>query len=156
MVRKTNVKAKKPRRISMRETIDKIHHTVIRIENEHGSAIKAIGEGLNLTNERLDRFEKNVNQRFDVMDRRLSGVEVQVIKVKEDVAEIKSDVAVTKTDVAIIKNDISFLKTDVRELKADVKEIKQNTSHTASMVDNHELRLGAVESSVKEHIEKHA
>ncbi len=131
VVRKANVKVKKPRRISMRETIDKIHHTVIRIENEHGSAIKAIGEGLSLTNERLNRFEKNVNQRFDVMDRRLSSVEVKVIELSE-------------------------LKTDVAELKADVKRIKQNTSHTASMVDNHELRLGAVESSVKEHIEKHA
>ncbi len=49
VVRKANVKVKKPRQFGMRETIDKIHHTVIRIENEHGSAIKAIGEGLALT-----------------------------------------------------------------------------------------------------------
>jgi SMC interacting uncharacterized protein involved in chromosome segregation len=121
LLRKTRATIINPKQPSMRETIGKIHHAVILIENDHGSALKAIGEGLSLTNELLDRFKKDVNQRFDVMDRRLSSVEVKVI-----------------------------------ELSDDVKEIKQNTSHTASIVDDHEVRLGTVESSIKEHIEKHA
>ncbi len=69
----------------MQESIDEIHHAVIRIENEQVPAIKAIGEGLSLNNERLNRFEKNVNQRLDVVDRRIISVEGQVIGLREDV-----------------------------------------------------------------------
>ena len=39
------------------ETIDKIHQTVVSIENVHGAKLEAVADGLGVANERLERLE---------------------------------------------------------------------------------------------------
>jgi methyl-accepting chemotaxis protein len=84
----------------LEEVVEQIHHTVIKIENVHGDKINAFGEGLQLTNERFDRMQKDFNDLGQYMEKRFDRLEVQVSDIKTDVKEIKETLAVITPTVS--------------------------------------------------------
>jgi len=55
----------------IKETVDSINKTVIRIENDHGEKLSALFDGWKQNTERLDRIEKEVSRQDEVILRKI-------------------------------------------------------------------------------------
>ena len=55
----------------LRESVNSIHKTVIRIENNHGEKLDALFDGYKQNAERLDRIEKEVSRHDEMLLRKI-------------------------------------------------------------------------------------
>jgi predicted nuclease with TOPRIM domain len=65
-----------------RKTPQTIRELGVLLE-EVADEVRTVAEGVELTNERLDRFEKNVDERFDRVDERFKSVDERFDRVDE-------------------------------------------------------------------------
>jgi peptidoglycan hydrolase CwlO-like protein len=77
-------------------------------------------EAVNMTNERMDRNEKAVEERFDRLD-------TEILLVKKDIREMKGDIQGMKGDIQGMKGDIQEMKGDIRDLRQDLNDHRFNT-----------------------------
>jgi predicted nucleic acid-binding Zn-ribbon protein len=68
---------------------------------------KAVAEGVQLVNEKLDRHMEENRQAHQRIEADLDAVKGDVFVLKKDMTEVKADVAVLKTDVVEIRKDLN-------------------------------------------------
>jgi archaellum component FlaC len=112
--------------VRIEEILDKIHSTVMKIENNHGAKIDAVGEGLNATNRRLDGIEK----RLDSVENRLNHVE---------------------THLNGMKTHLDHVESRLSQIDKGFGNVKQTNNLLQSIANDHENRLQKVESAARGH-----
>jgi peptidoglycan hydrolase CwlO-like protein len=70
-------------------------------------------EAVNMTNERMHRNEKAVEERFDKLD-------TEILLIKKDIREMK-------VEAQGMKGDIQEMKGDIRDLRQDLNDHRSNT-----------------------------
>ena len=76
-------------------------------------------EAVNMTNERMHRNEKSVEERFDKLD-------TEILLIKKDIREMKGDILGMKGDIQGMKGEILEMKGDIQEMKGDIRDLRQD------------------------------
>jgi chromosome segregation ATPase len=118
------------KRIGVPMTTDGDSRYLAVVEN-YETFVRAMGEALQATNERIDRMERRFEARFDALD-------AQLIRMHADVAELKTDVAVLKADVAELKTNVATLTTRVDGLEVFARDAQERLKR----IETH-LQLGS-------------
>jgi chromosome segregation ATPase len=118
------------------------------VEN-YETFVRAMGEALQATNERIDRMARRFESRFDALDALFMRMHADVQVLKTDVAVLKTDVAVLKTDVANLKTDVAVLKTDVANLKTDVATLTTKVEGLEVFAVDAQGRLKRIETHLQ-------
>jgi chromosome segregation ATPase len=118
----------------------------VLVEN-YETFVRAIGEALHATNERVDRMESKFENRFDALD-------AQLIRVHVEVKVLQTDVKVLQTDVKVLQTDVKVLQTDVKVLQTDVKVLQTQVDKLTTKVDGLEVFAGDTQGRLKR-IETH-
>jgi chromosome segregation ATPase len=109
------------------------------LNEQNGENLKAIKEGFQVVNRKLDlhtdilnRHEEKLDlhteilskhdKKLDMHTEMIGGLMEDVSVLKEDVSVLKEDVSVLKEDVSVIKEDVSILKDDMQIVKKELKK----------------------------------
>ncbi|MBW1809340.1 MAG: hypothetical protein JRJ87_14180 [Deltaproteobacteria bacterium] len=103
-------------RDKIEKTMDAIHCSVVKIENEHGAKLEALFEGQ-------------------------ADLKTDVAELKTDVADLKTDVAELKTGQLILKTDVAELKTGQQKIRGEIREVKDSVDLLRPIANDHESRI---------------
>ncbi len=95
----------------MEKTIEKIHQTVVSIENVHGAKLEALADGQGVASERLDRLEAG-QERLEAGQERLeAGQET-----------IKAEVRDTKRTVGLLHSIANDHESRLQEVESSLHD----------------------------------
>lgn len=102
-------------------------------------------EAVNMTNERLNRHEKVVEERFDKLDteifivkKDMRGMQGEISGIKGEISGINGEISGIKGEIKGIKGDISGIKGDIDGIKGEINGIKGHISGIKGEI--HEMR----------------
>jgi outer membrane murein-binding lipoprotein Lpp len=89
---------------------------------------------------------EEIRDKFDLFGEALQVTNQNVVALRSDFEHLDRKMDVLTSDVYVLKNDVAVLKSDVSVLKSDVKEIKITLNKHNDKFDDHEDRIGHLET----------
>lgn len=88
------------------------------LSETHNSGLKAVKEGFQIINRKLDNQEKILNTHTEILNKHEKILNSHT----EMIGNIMEDVSILKEDVSILKEDVSMLKDDMQIVKKELKK----------------------------------
>ncbi len=92
-------------------------------------------EAVNMTNERLDRNEKTVEERFDKLD-------TEILIIKKDIRGTQGEIQGIKGEIQGVKGEIQGIKGEIQEMRGDIRDLRQDLNDHRSNTELHGSRSG--------------
>ncbi len=119
----------------LENAIDKIHQTVVRIENDHNAKFEVIFDGLGAVNQRLDNVEAGQTKLEQGQTRLEQG------QAKLEQGQAKLELGQTKLELGQAK-----LEQGHACMQVEMREINQTLGLLRPIANDHESRIQALEN----------
>ena len=103
------------------KTLDAIHCSVVKIENEHGAKLEALFEG-----------------------QEILKADVTSLKAGQEI--LKADVTSLKAGQEILKADVAGLKVGQKEIRGEIREVNKSVDQLRPIANDHESRIQSLEN----------
>lgn len=103
-----------------RKSPETIKEVGVLLEDIAGQ-VSAVAEGVLSNSERLERFEKSVNKRFDAVDKRFDRIEGRLAKIEAEVTAIREILGTSDAPNIITRDEYSRLDERLRKIEEQLK-----------------------------------
>ncbi|MBW1809338.1 MAG: hypothetical protein JRJ87_14170 [Deltaproteobacteria bacterium] len=136
----------------LENAIDKIHQTVVRIENDHNAKFEVIFDGLGAVNQRLDNVEAGqarLEQGQAKLEQGHAKLEQGQARLEQGHAKLEQGHAKLEQGQAKLEQGQARLEQGQAGMQVEIREINQTLGLLRPIANDHESRIQALETCQK-------